>query len=445
MYSYWKTNLYVVLVVAFVGMASFTLVTPFLPYVLKSMDITENLATWSGLAYAASFLTSGLMAPVWGSIADKYGKRLQLFRSGVGIAITYALYPMARTPMQFVVLRGITGLMSGFMPATTSLVATNTPEEHMGYALGMLQAASAAGTISGPLLGGAMVSGLGIPFTFRLSALILIVITIAAYIMLKEEVVTGNKKISIISDIKECFTNRDLVAVFVCLFLVQAAIQMTQPTLVLYVDEIAQSKGKDSTLISGTVYSIAGLGTVLGATLAAKQSKGPEANSRKANGTGSISDGNSNRLNVSRRSNVSDRPGRLPKLALLNASPRQWFTFGLIGSALTIALQGIWINLLAISTFRMGFGLFNGIVTVTGNVLAAQAVSRDFRGRAFGVLNGVLPLGSVTGPIIGGTLGDSVGLGSSFYASGAVFLLSASLFAAFGKKKSVESKVGSQP
>lgn len=418
MYSYWKKNLYVSLVMSFVGMASFTLVTPFLPYVLKSMEVTENLATWSGLAYSASFLTSGLMAPVWGSVADKYGKRLQLFRSGVGIALTYALYPLAQTPIQFVMLRGLTGLMSGFMPAATSLVATNTPEEHMGYALGMLQAASAAGSISGPLLGGAMVTLLGIPFTFRLSALVLVVITVASYFMLKEEIDGGDKKINVIADVKECFTNRDLVAVFICLFLVQAAIQMTQPTLVLYIDEVAQTKGKDSSLISGTVYSIAGLGTVLGATLTARQNKGTPVKSGANNGA-----------NVSNNASTS------------NGSPNHWFTVGLLGSAVSIAFQGTWVNLVAISLFRMIFGLFNGILTVAGNVLAAQSVSREFRGRAFGVLNGVLPLGSVTGPIIGGAMGDSLGLGSSFYASGAMFILSAWLFAAFERKKT-HSKPG---
>ncbi len=131
MRSYWRTNLYVVLVVAFVGQTSFSLVTPFLPYVLQTMDVTTNLATWSGMAYAASFLTSGIMAPVWGPLADRYGKNPQILRSGLGIAAAYALYPFAKTPLQFVALRGISGLISGFLPATTSLVATNTPEGHM--------------------------------------------------------------------------------------------------------------------------------------------------------------------------------------------------------------------------------------------------------------------------------------------------------------------------
>jgi MFS family permease len=82
----------------------------------------------------------------------------------------------------------------------------------------------------------------------------------------------------------------------------------------------------------------------------------------------------------------------------------------------------------------MTFGFFNGMVTVNGNIITAQSVSRDFRSRAFGVLNSVLPLGSVTGPIIGGALGDSLGLGSSFFASAGVFFLSAGAFSLLQKR-----------
>ena len=66
MHLYWRKNLYLGLLTAFVGTACFNLVIPFLPYVLTSMEVSENLATWSGLAYAASSLTSAFMAPIWG-------------------------------------------------------------------------------------------------------------------------------------------------------------------------------------------------------------------------------------------------------------------------------------------------------------------------------------------------------------------------------------------
>ena len=418
MHLYWRKNLYLGLLTAFVGTACFNLVIPFLPYVLTSMEVSENLATWSGLAYAASSLTSAFMAPIWGSIADKYGNRFQIVRSGVGIAITYALYPVAKTPLQFVLLRALTGFMSGYTPAATSLIAANTPEDQLGYALGMLQAANAAGTISGPLLGGAMVSTLGIPFTFKLSAFILIAISIVAYVSLKEEVVPSDKEIHIVSDIKTCLANRNLVTILICLFLMQAAIQITQPTLVLYVDNITRDQGKTSSLLSGMVYSFAGLGTVLGSTLMAKQGKGL---SEESTPQGS---------RISTSSSTSS--GRT--MSLRNLSSTQWFVIGLLGSAISVALQGAWLSIATISIFRMTFGFFNGMVTVNGNVITAQSVSRDFRSRAFGVLNSVLPLGSVTGPIIGGALGDSLGLGSSFFASAGVFFLSAGAFSLLQKR-----------
>lgn len=386
----WRRNLYVMLVTVFVGQASFTLVTPFLPYVLKSMDLKENLALWSGMAYSATFLTSAVMAPVWGSIADKYGKRPQLLRSGLGIALAYSLYPLAKTPTHFVLMRGLTGLLSGFMPACTSLVATGTPDENMGYALGLTQAASAAGTISGPLLGGIMFSAMGMAGTFRLASCILAVFTVIPFLLLREEVSRSSSRISILGDIREAFRNRHLVMVFLCLFLVQAGIQATQPTLVLYIDKIA--KAENSTVVSGVIYSMAGLGTVLGAALAARRS-------------------------------VESGEAQM-----------KTFLLGLLGSAVFIAAQGIWVNLAPIAGFRLVFGGFNGILTVAGNVLVARAVTKEFRGRAFGVMNGVLPLGSVVGPLIGGLAGDALGLGSSFFVASLVFLTAAGIFALYKQR-----------
>ena len=398
----WRRNLYILLATVFVAQASFTLVTPFMPYFLKSMGLTEDLAVWSGMAYSASSLTGALMSPIWGSIADKYGKRLQILRSGIGIATTYALYPLAKTPLQFVLMRGGTGLLSGFLPAATSLVATNTPEDKMGYALGLFQAVSAAGTISGPLLGGLIVQAAGIPLTFRLSAAVLFLFTILSFVTLREEVGGKSNEVHVLGDIAEAFRNRRLVVVFACLFLVQAAIQVTQPTLVLYIDRL--SGGRNTSLLSGLVYSVAGLGTVAGAVFAARQNE---------------------------KAVMSDKEGAAQKFPPHFGTNEGLFLLGLLGSSACSALQGLWVAIVPLAAFRLLFGAFNGILTVYGNVLAATAVSREFRGRAFGVLNGVLPLGAVAGPMIGGLVGDRLGLGSAFYASSLLFLASGAVLAAF--------------
>lgn len=391
--QYWRRNLYISVAMIFVVMSSFTLVTPFMPYFLKSMNVEDNLATWSGLASGATFLTSALTAPLWGSLADKYGKKKQILRSGLGFAVMYALYPLARTPLQFVLMRGVTGLLGGFIPAAMSLLASNTPEEHMSYSLGLFQATSAAGSICGPLIGGLLVRVGGVTTAFRLAACGMFFVTIIPYLTLKEEVVRASEsRMNILKDIKICFTNRQLVTAFACLFFVQCGIQVTQPTLSLYVSEMSGG-GMDTALLSGAVFSVAGLGTVIGASVAGK----------RGNSGSSI-------------------------------ARARMFLLGLTGAAVFASLQGVWAALAPLVAFRTVFGLFNGVIQVAANVLIATAVSREFRGRAFGVQSAINPVGSMAGPVIGGFVGDTFGLSSSFYASGAVLLVAAGILIGYMRK-----------
>lgn len=383
--QHWRRNLYVSLAMVFVSQSCFTLVVPFMPYFLMSMDVSENLAMWSGMASAATFFTASLTSPIWGSLADKYGKRAQILRGGLGFSLMYALYPYARTPLQFVVMRAVSGLFSGLIPAAVSLIASNTPEEDMSYALGTFQAFSAAGTISGPVIGGLLVRVGGIPTTFRLASLGLLLFTIPPCLILREETARSTEKLNVLRDVKACFTNSTLVAAFVCLFLVQCGVQTTQPTLSLYVDRLTGGS-KDSALLSGIVYSIAGLGMVAGAGLVGK----------KGNTAGAM-------------------------------GCTRLFMIGLLGSAFFSVLQGIWVSLIPLGAFRLLGGAFYGVLTVAGNVLIAASVARDFRGRAFGVQNALSPLGSMAGPILGGFVGDSFGLSSAFFASGLVFLLASGI------------------
>jgi MFS family permease len=234
--------------------------------------------------------------------------------------------------------------------------------------------------------------------TFRLSAGMLLAFSVTCFAMLREEVTRSAARVNVLGDIAEAFRNGQLVMVFTCLFLAQAAIQVTQPTLVLYIDRL--SDGRNSTLFSGVVYSIAGLGTVAGATFAAR---------RNENGAG------------------LDRLGH-----------ESLFLMGLLGSAAFSALQGVWVAIVPLAAFRLLLGAFNGILTVHGNVLAATAVSREFRGRAFGVMSGVLPFGSVTGPLIGGIVGEGLGLGSAFYASSLLFLVSGGVLAVFRRRPAAQ-------
>ena len=100
----WRRNLAVLWVGTVFGGISYSIVSPFLPSLLEQVGVTNNLEVWSGWAFAATFYTSAILAPVWGTLADKYGRKPQLIRAGVGIGGTYMLMAFARSPIQVVLL-----------------------------------------------------------------------------------------------------------------------------------------------------------------------------------------------------------------------------------------------------------------------------------------------------------------------------------------------------
>ena len=153
----WRRNLWFLSVAVFIANLSFTMNMPFLPRFLEELGVGRNLSLWSGIMISINFLTYAIMAPLWGSLADRHGKRVMFWRSGFGIALTYVLMGIAANHWQLLVFRGLNGLLSGFIPTAIMLVASNTPEEDMGYALGIINTFIALGGIMGPFIGGALV------------------------------------------------------------------------------------------------------------------------------------------------------------------------------------------------------------------------------------------------------------------------------------------------
>ena len=83
----WRRDVWFLAAGVFLTIVSFSMVLPFLPLYLKEMGVTRGVETWAGLIYGASFLSGGLMAPVWGSLGDRFGQKAMVLRSGVAIAL----------------------------------------------------------------------------------------------------------------------------------------------------------------------------------------------------------------------------------------------------------------------------------------------------------------------------------------------------------------------
>jgi len=109
------------------------------------------------------------MAPIWGKIADTKGRKLMTIRAGLCLSAIYFLTAAATSPWHVLVLRFLNGALTGFIPSSMSLVATNTPQHLAARYVAYMQIASAAGNVAGPVIGGVLASLVGIRGALNLS------------------------------------------------------------------------------------------------------------------------------------------------------------------------------------------------------------------------------------------------------------------------------------
>ena len=162
--THWKRNLAVCVFGSFTTIASMTLVVPFLPLYVEQLGAQgrASIAEWSGACFAAAFFTAGLVAPLWGKLADRYGGKLMLIRASLGMAVGMSLMGMVGNVWQFFGLRLLVGFLGGYASSAMVLVATQSPKNRSGWALGMLSSGVMAGNLVGPLVGGVLPQRIGI-------------------------------------------------------------------------------------------------------------------------------------------------------------------------------------------------------------------------------------------------------------------------------------------
>ena len=132
----------------------------FLPLIVQAMGVERNLALWVGVMMFGYYGTSCVFTPVWGVLADYYGRKSMVLRAGFGMAAGFALLSTMSDPVPFLFVLVLVGLANGFVPAGQALVATSTPRQHIGSALALTQVGAAAGTLLGPLAGAALIGWL---------------------------------------------------------------------------------------------------------------------------------------------------------------------------------------------------------------------------------------------------------------------------------------------
>jgi DHA1 family multidrug resistance protein-like MFS transporter len=151
----WKRTYWVVYaanLITAVGMMSFL---PFFPSYLEQLGVHDRGAVqgWTGLVFGAAPLAAAVMGPVWGSIGDRFSRKLMVLRAMLALTLFVGLMGFVRNPWELLVLRLCQGVFSGFLPPSITLVSVAAPREVQGRVSGGLQGALALGSIAGPLFG----------------------------------------------------------------------------------------------------------------------------------------------------------------------------------------------------------------------------------------------------------------------------------------------------
>ena len=164
----WRRNLYAVTAASFIGFTGFTLVMPFLPLYLEQLGLTDvgEIALWAGLSLGVTPAITAFMAPVWGRLADRYGRKIMVERSLVSFVVVMTAMAFVSHPWQVFALRAIQGLFAGYGTLALTMAADSAPIEQTAYAIGIVQTAQRLGPALGPVIGGVVAQAVGLRRAF---------------------------------------------------------------------------------------------------------------------------------------------------------------------------------------------------------------------------------------------------------------------------------------
>jgi len=382
----WQKTLYIMFFAQLITAVGFSSMFPFLPLYVKSLGSSAGLSVelLAGLVYSSLALAMMIASPIWGAIADRYGRKLMVERSMFGGSIILLMMAFVTSAEQLVVLRTIQGFITGTIAATNALVASVTPRERTGYAMGILQVGISTGAALGPIIGGIIADAVGYSAAFYVTASLLAVAGFTVYFGVKEDFkpahVKGSQRVSLVSEWRGILAAAGVKSTYGMRFVSQLGRMLIQPIAPLFIATLVVDTGRLNTF-TGLVMGISFAATTLSALVL-----GP----------------------------LGDRVGHR-RVVITSACFAALLYFA--QSYVTAGWQ------LLILQALVGVAL-GGIVPIISALLARLTHSGE-EGAVYGLDNSITSGSRTLAPLIGAAAAASFGLRSAFIFSGLLFALTA--------------------
>jgi MFS transporter, DHA1 family, multidrug resistance protein len=383
----WRRNLAALWLAEFTAIFGFSFAFPFLPLFLhRDLGIPNGprLALWTGVAASVTGFALAITSPIWGMLADRYGRKPMLVRAMIGGGVSVGLIGLVRTVQELTLLRVVQGATSGTVAAATALVAGETPLAEMGWALGILSSAIALGSAIGPAAGGVAANLMGLRATFIAGGVLLLVAAVPVIVVVRESAptVSHRQRPRPLAGLRAAGpgTLAAVSILIVAQVLLQASYTAAQQLVVL---RLLQFDPGAASAVTGAAFAVGGIATAIaGVTYA--------------------------------------RLLRLTGYRLLAGAAAFLMAAAIAGAAVAPNLA------LEVAAFVLASLLFGALIPAFGAMIGLQTPSQ-VQASVFGFSSSAVALGFGIGPLTGGLIASRAGLGAALMAAAAVALVLAGL------------------
>lgn len=378
----WQRNLYILWFTQIISLMSFGFGIPFIPFYLKELGVTDPtmLKTLTAVTGAAPALTMAIMAPIWGILSDKYGRKPMILRAMFMASILIGGMGLVQNHWQFLILRLLQGVFTGTITATSAFIAANTPDTRLSYALGFMSSSNFLGYSIGPFVGSIFANAFGYRFSFLFGGGLMLIGGLLVLFQIKEDKGSFGVKKNIyrgFSGFGE-FLTPFLICMLVSLFLLRINRSVFAPYLPLFIEEQV-SDVRLATTLTGVINGIVGAMTAASGIFFGK---------------------------------LGDKRSKLKMIRVL-----------LLGGILMGAFSAYIPNFYG---FIVSYGLFyflvGGIEPIV-TAMAAEKTSPEKRGMLFGFQGFVSSMGWIVSPFIGAVVSVQMGIHQILFVLPLVLLL----------------------
>lgn len=377
----WQRSLYALVVAQFLGAFAFNAASPLLPLFIQQLGVGEpgRAAFWTGVTQFATGAGAFATGPLWGALADRFGRRPMVLRALLGGAVMAALVGLAPSVPALIVLRTVYGAMTGITAASAALAASQSPSARVAFAVGLVQMAMFLGSMAGPLPGGMLGDALGYRAPFFMAAGIAFIAFLVVLLFVRErfEPPQGeNRHMHPLRNMRVVLAMPNVVPLLWVLLIVYFGPFMVQPIMAVFMQDMAT---QGAATFAGLALSLFGLASAVSS------------------------------LAVGRLSG-----GRSLAIAILVAA----------FAASALYFPQIWLRSPVAAAIVFGaVGLCQGALLTATNTLLSAAVARESQGAVFGVAQSVSALAVGVAAFVAGTMTVAFGVRSIFIADTALFIV----------------------